>query len=258
MVYSMQLYPKAKYHWTKDDALVKNADEEAALGGGWADSPAAFAAYRGLRQARPPELKAIQWVDNWPVPGVTSDHRQRIKLELLRADAEFWKSPNTPSAHLTAMRQAYEGVVIVLWVSGVLTEPLLRKEIPQLVWDSAIAAGWWRWASEMPQNIFPERVGHYWAWRDERIDWLQLFRDETELWVVRLPAVSAQAAVAPDVGARLDDASDSALISYHEQADRIGIGRSTYFEVKAGRGGKRSRRRAEEYLRSLQAAPKPD
>jgi hypothetical protein len=254
----MQLYPKVKYHWTNGSVVVENADGEAALGGGWADSPAAFAAYRGLRQARQAELKAIQWVDNWPVPEVTSDHRQRIKLELLRADAEFWKSPDTPSAPLTAMRQAFDGIAMVLVVAGVLTESLLRNGIPELVWGSAIAAGWWRCASQTPQRIFPERVGHYWVWRDDGTDWQRLFHDETELWVVRLPAVSAQAAVAPDLGARLDAASDSALISHHEQAARIRIGRSTYFEVKAGRGGKRSRRRAEEYLRSLQAAPKPD
>ncbi len=106
MVYSMQMYPAAKYHWTKDCVLVNNADEEAALGGGWADTPAAFAAYRGPRQARTAELNAIRWIDDWPVAGVTSDHRQLIKIELLRADAEFWKSPDTPRAPLTTMRQA--------------------------------------------------------------------------------------------------------------------------------------------------------
>ena len=41
-------------------------------------------------------------------------------------------------------------------------------------------------------------------------------------------------------------------------AARIGIGRSTYFEVKAGRGGKKARRRTEECLRSLQITQKPD
>jgi len=55
-----------------------------------------------------------------------------------------------------------------------------------------------------------------------------------------------------DLGARLDAASDSAMICHQEQAARIGIGRTTYFEVKAGRGGKQARQRAEEYLRSLQ------
>jgi hypothetical protein len=68
---------------------------------------------------------------------------------------------------------------MVLFAAGILTENLLRNEIPQLVWDSAIAAGWWRCASETSQNIFPERVGHYWVWRDDRTDWQQLFRDKT-------------------------------------------------------------------------------
>jgi len=58
---------------------------------------------------------------------------------------------------------------------------------------------------------------------------------------VRLPAVSAKGTVAPDLGARLDGASDSALISHQEQAARIGIGRSTYFRVKAGRAEARRR-----------------
>jgi hypothetical protein len=45
-------YPKMKYHWTKDPAIVNNADDGAALGGGWADTPAAFAPYRGPRPPR--------------------------------------------------------------------------------------------------------------------------------------------------------------------------------------------------------------
>jgi len=189
---------------------------------------------------------------------VTADIRQRIKIELLRADAEYWKSPDTPSAPLTTMRQAFDGIALVLFPAGVLTESLLRTAIPELVWDSAIAAGWWRCASETPQRIFPERVGHYWAWRDEVSDWQRFFHDETAVWVVRLPADSAKAGAVPDLGTRLAVASESALISHTAQAARIGIGRSTYFEVKAGRGGKRARRRAEEYARNLQTTQKPD
>jgi hypothetical protein len=241
-------YPKMKYHWTKHPVIVNNVDEGTALGGGWGDTPAVFAAYSGPRLPRTSRQTPIKWVDDWPVPAVTSEHRRGIKIELLRADAAFWKSPDSPSAHLTTMRQAFEGVAMVLFAAGILPESLLRNEIPQLVWDAAIAAGWWRCASEMPQNIFPERVGHYWLWCDDRTDWQRLFHDETEEWLVRLPAVSAKAVVAPDLGARLDAACDSAMISHQEQAGRIGIGRSTYFEVKAGRGGKKARRRAEEYL----------
>ena len=98
-------YPKMKYHWTKDPAIVNNADDGAALGGGWADTPAAFAPYRGPRPPRTADQKAIKWVDDWPVPAVMSDHRQGIKIELLRADVAFWKSPDTPDAQHTAMRR---------------------------------------------------------------------------------------------------------------------------------------------------------
>jgi hypothetical protein len=59
MVYSMQLqgkrgspYPIVRYHWAKEAVIVRNPDEDAALGGGWADTPAAFEAYRGPRPAR--------------------------------------------------------------------------------------------------------------------------------------------------------------------------------------------------------------
>jgi hypothetical protein len=101
-------------------------------------------------------------------------------------------------------------------------------------------------------------MGHYWAWRDEETDGQGLFQDETAVWVVRLPGVSAKAGERPDLGARLEAAAHLVLMTHEEQATRIGIGRSTYYEVKAGRGGKKARRRAEAYLRSLEAMPKPD
>ena len=232
-------YPTWRYHWTKDPLVVHNAGEESALGGGWGDTPASFAPYQGPRPARTARQTPIQWVDDWPVRGVTPEHRRAIQIELLRADAEFWRSPDTPGAHLATMRQAFDGIAMVLLVAGILSESLLRQQIPQLVWDAAIAAGWWRCASETPQTIFPERLGHYWVWRDERTDWPRLFHDETEVWRVRLSAASARAAGARDLGPRLDAAAEAAMISHREQAGRIGIGRSAYFEVKAGRGGKR-------------------
>ena len=242
-------YPSYRYHWTRDPVVVQDAEEEAALGGGWAGGPSSFAPYQGPRPARTARQTPIQWVDDWSVRGVTPEHRRAIQIELLRADAEFWRSPDTPGAHLATMRQAFDGIAIVLLVAGILSESLLRQQIPQLVWDAAIAAGWWRAASETPQAIFPERLGHYWVWRDARTDWPRLFHDETEVWRVRLSAASARAAGARDLGPRLDAAAKAAMISHREQAGRIGIGRSTYFEVKAGRGGKRARRRADQYLR---------
>src|ERR1017187_5020661 len=59
MVSSMQLpgepgaqYPKMKYYWIQNPVIVNNADEGTALGGGWADTPAAFAPYSGPRPPR--------------------------------------------------------------------------------------------------------------------------------------------------------------------------------------------------------------
>ena len=48
------------------------------------------------------------------VTGVTSDHRQPIRIELKRADAAFWKSPD--------MSQAFDGVAVVP-----LSQALLRS-----------------------------------------------------------------------------------------------------------------------------------
>lgn len=86
---------------------------------------------------------------------------------------------------------------------GAHTDALLRQQIPELVWDSAIAAGWWRADSETPLDIFPEKLGRYWVWRDERADGLF----ETEGWLVRMAA--ARPVGARDLGARLNAGADA-------------------------------------------------
>jgi hypothetical protein len=95
------------------------------------------------------------------------------------------------------MRIAFKGIAQVLFDAGILTEQLLQNETVQLVWDSAIAGGWWRFASETRENIFPERVGHYWAWRDESRDWQVLFRAEIAEFRAKLLEVPAPGAVTP-------------------------------------------------------------
>jgi len=60
------------------------------------------------------------------------------------------------------MRLAFSRIAAVLLEAGILAHKHLEKEIPDLVWDSAIAGGWWRYASETPLSIFPEAIGHYW------------------------------------------------------------------------------------------------
>jgi len=56
----------------------------------------------------------------------------------------------------------------------------------------------------------------------------------------------------------LDEARLKEDISHEEQADRIKISRTTYFEVKAGRGGRTARRKTEIYLSSLFTSDYPN
>jgi hypothetical protein len=195
--YIHQEYPTVKRHWNGKTATVKNLDEQVALGVGWADTPTAFDPYKGPRPARTNQQDPAKWVDDWPVPGLSAEHRKTIKAQLLRADAAFWASPESASADLTSMKLAFDGVAKVLFEAGILTEQLLQGEIPSLVWDSAIAGGWYRFASVTPETIFPERLGHYYVWRDETNDWNGLFRAETAVWLATMLEAAVAAAPAP-------------------------------------------------------------
>ena len=259
-------FPKFMYHWNKPDQLVTNAEEEAKLGGGWADTPAAFTPYRVPARARPQQPDPLKWIADWTVPGLSANHREKLKAQLLKADATFWKAPDGPSAAVDSMRLAFSGIAKVLLEGEILTEQLLESDIPRLVWDAAIAGGWWHLASEEPKDIFPERLGHYWVWREESEVEPALFRAETSHWMAELLDASSQSAGprAPgSTGVRgsksdHDDVQgDSArrgrssrkspeqlLIEYKVRnrirthdlvAEDLGLDRSVYFKLKGGR-----------------------
>jgi len=190
-------YPTWKYHWTKPAEIVNNADEDAALGSGWTKNPTAFDPYKGARRAGSDQADPVKWVDEWPVPGLSFEDRNKIRAQLWKADGEFWKSPDAPAANVDSMKLAFVGISKVLFQAGILTEQLLQNEIPLLVWDSAIAGGWWRFASEIRQDIFPEQLGHYFVWRDDSKDWQELFRSETSEQRSMLSEVSAQPQAPP-------------------------------------------------------------
>src|ERR1051326_533809 len=188
--YIHQEYPKVKYHWIKPTVTVNSAEEEKALGAGWGNTPATFDPYKNARLARTGRQDPVKWVDEWSVPGLSSEHRKKIRTQLLRADGAFERLSDPDSAAVASMRQAFDGVAEVLFQAGILTEDLLQDNIPQLVWDSAIAGGWWRFASESREDIFPERLGHYWVWRGGSKDWGSLFRAESAEWQAQLLEIS--------------------------------------------------------------------
>ena len=180
-----QPYPSCRYHFTGKIATVNNPEEDAALGGGWADSPNIFDPYRAPRRLRP-QHDPVKWVDQWSVEQLSEGDRTKIKAQLLRAHAAFWKSPEASDADTAAMKTAFDGIAHILLDAALLSEQRLAVDIPKLVWDSAIAGGWWRLASETRQSIFPQALGHYWVWRDDSRDWNMLFSPEAAEWRAKL------------------------------------------------------------------------
>jgi len=69
-----------------------------------------------------------------------------------------------------------------------------------------------------------------------------------------IPVLQKTVAVRKSIGDRLDDVALAENISHEEQASRIGISRTAYFQVKAGRGGKRSKGKVMNYLNPFESA----
>jgi hypothetical protein len=192
-----QPFPSCRYHYNGETTVVKNPEEDAALGGGWARNPTAFDPYKGPRRLGP-QHDPVKWADQWPVDGLSEGDRRTIKARLKRSHSAFWRLPDDPNADIKAMRLAFDGVAQVLFAAGLLTEQFLANDIPRLVWDAAIAGGWWRLASETRQDMFPDQLGHYWVWRDDSRDWNLLFTAEASEWQAALLDVGAEETVHSD------------------------------------------------------------
>src|SRR5258708_30229096 len=95
-------YPRCVFHCSGKTVTVKNPEEEAALGGGWARHPADFIPYQGPRRVDAGH-DPCRWVDLWRVEGLSENDPPKNKTELLRAAAGLWKAPDAarPTTHAT-------------------------------------------------------------------------------------------------------------------------------------------------------------
>ena len=84
------------------------------------------------------------------------------------------------------MSLAFDGVSNVFFDAGLLSEKLLEQDIPLFVCEAAIAGGWWTFASETRQAMFPTNLGRYWVWLDESRNWNLLFAGEAAAWKAQL------------------------------------------------------------------------
>ena len=182
----MQEYPAWRYSWNRKSTIVKNIEEDKALGGGWTDRPDAFEQHEDSRPRRQHNPDPLRWVNLWHGDELPDEVRRKLQAAVLRADGSFWEAPNAPGAVTQPMRLALRDLAKGLFTSKMLTEQILTDELPILVWDTAIAAEWWHRASETRTEIFPEPMGHYWVWLGEEEDWPNLFRAPIQYWRAEL------------------------------------------------------------------------
>jgi hypothetical protein len=185
-----QEFPEYRYHLNGNKALIRNAQEEAALGGGWSDNPREIDLYKGPRSQDPDQYDPVKWVDEWPVSGLSEGERKKIKAGLYKAHAGFWRSPDASNAVAEAMGLAFGVIAQTLFDAGLLDEQRLREDVASLVWDSAVAGGWFRLASENRKRMFPEPLGHYWGWTGNDRDCKTRLSAETADWRGKLLSAS--------------------------------------------------------------------
>ena len=185
--YSYQPYPKMKYHWRKDPVTVKDEKEDRGLERGWANNPSAFA-WDNFKDRSWTQLESdpLRWSDGWLGSDLNSHVRNLIRAQLLKAHSAFLAlspaegvlpsvglnfsgtfgaPPAIPTAYQEAMKRAFGGVAHVLHTERILKTNHLNIEIPVLLSDTAVSAGWWPWpTSEARTDIYTEQFGHYWFW----------------------------------------------------------------------------------------------
>jgi hypothetical protein len=117
-----------------------------------------------------------KWVDDWPISGLSSNHRKQIRVELLKAQVAFRRAnPHDTYRYMGPMRMAFDGVARVLFEAQVLTEDVMRNELGLLILESAIAGNWWYAPNDKREEIFPSHFGH-------REEWEKLLRNLPELF----------------------------------------------------------------------------
>jgi hypothetical protein len=134
-----------------------------------------------------PTEDPTKWVNDWPIQGLTPNHRKLIKAELLKGHAAFYRADtNEPFGYLNAMRTAFNGIAGVLFDARLLTLGILNSELRLFVLESAIAGEWWHAQNDTREEIFPGHLGHRDEWNQLCEHRPGLFAAEISEWHSRL------------------------------------------------------------------------
>jgi hypothetical protein len=90
-----------------------------------------------------PKNDPTNLVDEWPLPSLSLTDRKRIKAHLLSASAVYKRgNPSDSRRFVAPIQQAFDGIASVLFDARILTSEVLKNQLPLLLLESAIAAGW--------------------------------------------------------------------------------------------------------------------
>jgi hypothetical protein len=90
-----------------------------------------------------PKNDPTHLVDEWPLPSLSLADRKRIKAHLLSASALYKRgNPSDSRRFVAPIQQAFDGIASVLFDAKILTPEVLKKQLPLLLLESAIAAEW--------------------------------------------------------------------------------------------------------------------
>lgn len=152
-----QEYPKCKYHRTGKTVTVKDKEEEAELGEGWASSPAGPF---GL----PEDSDPCRWLFADEIRGLPLDARKRIGAALWEAHAFIHESSadSGTEARRSSLKKAFDLFAQEYFSAGLLTKSLMNSVLPILVYDAAVSGGWETGAGTRNRRCTLQ-FGRYWV-----------------------------------------------------------------------------------------------
>ena len=147
----------------------------------------------------------IALVDEWPLPGLSPAHRAKIKSELLKAQATYYRLSMRELGFEKPMQMAFTGIAAILFDASLLTIEILENQLRLLMVEAAMIGGWMNPHPDDPRvEIFPGFFGHQLAWSRFNQHGIQILFASTAEWHSRLLDQSAEGAQQPTATARPD------------------------------------------------------
>jgi hypothetical protein len=135
----------------------------------------------------------LYFFDRWLLSCLSVESVGRLKIGLLEIHRDALRGHDEhkePNVHVNWALRAYNVIATELFGAGVLTDNLVTKHIPEMVFDACITAYWIRSAIAGPEKSGTDvPFGQFWI-NPENLDWMFLdyLQPEMSIWLNRLDA----------------------------------------------------------------------